>query len=471
MRNLLFFALALLNISAACAAPESDTPADYAYALPLQVTGKQGVVGFRLPQAVYLFAKTAQLDDLRVFDAQGMAQPYALHRPQPETPDRKEFLAANIFAIHSDAGQASVAFDLDIQTRSDGSVKSVHAHSDKVRANSPLTGMVLDFGAMAKGNENKPVRIEALRFSLPKGQTNYSAEIWLETSNDLKRWETIGAAGLSWLTNDSAQTLANNRLEFSPQTFRYARLTWSSGTPMQFSAIQAEISARQSSEPFRETLWIKPVAGKYPGDLAYPAGIALPVEQISLKFAEPNLVYPLALGSYVERPKRKPGKPTEWIFQPQTHATFYQITQNEQTRSSGALTIGLSHHGEWVIRPQNAAAIAQPELGLAWQAATLVFLAGGSPPYTLNFGRSDATSAVQALSQVAPGFTAGELNQLEQAQAGELQARHTAENDSAAVKAGLSARKRSLILWGVLLLGVALLGGMAWRLIRQMNGE
>ena len=45
-----------------------DTPADYAYALPLQVSGRQGVVAYTLPLSVYLKARTAGLYDLRVFD-------------------------------------------------------------------------------------------------------------------------------------------------------------------------------------------------------------------------------------------------------------------------------------------------------------------------------------------------------------------------------------------------------------------
>ena len=65
-----------------------DTPSEYSYALPLQVSGKQGVVAFQLPQAVYLNAKTANLDDLRVVDANGVAQPHALHRPQVACPSR-----------------------------------------------------------------------------------------------------------------------------------------------------------------------------------------------------------------------------------------------------------------------------------------------------------------------------------------------------------------------------------------------
>ncbi|MBI2305848.1 MAG: DUF3999 family protein [Rhodocyclales bacterium] len=107
---------------------------------------------------------------------------------------------------------------------------------------------------------------------------------------------------------------------------------------------------------------------------------------------------------------------------------------------------------------------------LSWQPATVVFLAGGTPPYTLNFGRSDATPVSQPLDRVAPGFTAGELRQLEQALPGELQSGHAAAAaESAASLAARAARQRTYLLWGVLLLGVVILGGMAWRLIGQMR--
>jgi len=42
---------------------------------------------------------------------------------------------------------------------------------------------------------------------------------------------------------------------------------------------------------------------------------------------------------------------------------------------------------------------------------------------------------------------------------------------AAAAQAGRSARNRTDVLWGVLLLGVFVLGGMAWRLVRQMNNS
>ena len=448
--------------------PPPDRPVDYRYALPLQVSGKQGVVGFRLPTVVYQRAQTAQLDDLRMFDAEGRPQPFALYLPRPKAPEQRSLVRATIFPVKALPEADTTAVNLDIQTRADGSLARVQARTGHQPATgSPLNSLLLDFGARALSGST---RIEALRFTPPPGHRDYTAEVWLETSADLKSWETVGAAELSWLTSADAETLTNDRLEFDPRAFRYARLTWRRGVPLQFAAIQAETVTRNAAEPTRETLWIQPTAGKVPGDLAYPVGIALPVDQIALRFTEPNIVYPVALGQYTERPSRHSGNPTEWVFQAQGHATFYQITQNGQARHSGPLQLAGGHALAWVLRPQSPGATARPELGVSWQQATLVFLAGGTPPYTLAFGRAEAQNAAQTLDQVDPNFSPQELGQLEQAQAGALQTgsgQAAAESD--AVRAGASARNRTLILWSVLVLGVLVLGAMAWRLVRQLN--
>lgn len=459
-----------LTAQAATEQTKPDTPADYSHALPLQVSGKQGVVGLRLPVAVYQHARSANLDDLRVFDAKGVAQPFALYRPPVAAAEQRTKLPASIFPVKATAQTGDASVDLDIRTRADGSVISVHTKSTTGNGAAALKSLILDFGPGALGKTDQPTQIDALHFT-PAKAGDYTAEIWLETSSDLKHWQTAGAAELRWLSNDQAQTLASDRLEFSPQSFRYARLTWRRGEPAAFARIEAEARTRKAAEPTRDTLWITARDGRQPGELAYPAGIAIPVEQIALRFAEPNIVFPIALGRYVERPaRRRDGNLTEQVFQPQLHATFYQITQDGQTRRSGALHVGSGHAQEWILRPQTAGNPARPELGLSWQAATVVFLNGGTPPYTLSFGRADAKPAARPLDQVAPGFTPQELGQLEQAQPGALTTGPgSAAAASAATQAGLAAQQRTYVLWGVLLLGVLVLGGLAWKLVRQMN--
>lgn len=460
--------------------PKPDKPDDFYYGIPVQVSGKQGVVGLKLPQAVYQNSRSTGLDDLRVFDARGVAQPFSLYRPPLGTPTQRSMMAATVFPLRTRVQpEGAAAVDVDIETRPDGTVSSVKTRATVAKAKAKgtqpvqeageekLTGLVLDFGAAMAAS---PLRIDALRFGAPKDQANYSAEIWLEASNDLRRWETVGAAELSWLSNDDQQTLSRDRLEFAPQKFRYARLTWRRGEPVMFADIRAETIAQQYVEPPRETLWVKPQPGRFGGDLVYPAGVAIPVEQISLKLTEPNIVYPMVIGHYVQRPARQPGKAAEWAFQPRSGATFYQITQDGEVRRSASVTVPVGREAEWVIRPLNPSATAQPELGLSWQPATLVFLAGGTPPYTLSFGRDDARPANQPLDQVAPGFSTRELDKLEQAQVGQMQesaARANAER--AAAEAARWEHYRKLALWAVLLLGVGVLAGMAWKLVGQMR--
>jgi hypothetical protein len=105
--------------------------------------------------------------------------------------------------------------------------------------------------------------ITALRFTLPPEQKDYSAQVWLEVSSDMKRWETIGAAELNWLVNRDAQTLVNDRLDFAPRTFRYARLSWRNGTPVQFASIIAEQPVRTDSKPAGEqSCWPAPASSR-----------------------------------------------------------------------------------------------------------------------------------------------------------------------------------------------------------------
>jgi hypothetical protein len=460
--------------------PPSDLPSDYSHALTLSVTGKQGVFSFRLPPAVYLNARSADLSDLRVFDAMGGKLPFALYLPTPQNLIKKQSWPVKQFSVNASREQHEPvdAIDLDIKTDADGTLLSVKTKSRKeLTGVKPagnelaLAGLVLDLGqtGQAEKLDTKPL-ISALRFSLPPGRQSYSAQVWLEVSDNLKQWEMIAAAELNWLVDtQTSETLANDRLEFAPRAFRYARLSWKSGEPLRFAGIAAESIEPSAATPSLDKLALQPVAGRKPDDLLYSAGIAIPVEKIDLRFTEPNVVLPAQVGTYRELPGRQLGKPNEWEFQPLTRAVFYQITQSGQSRRSSEMSVPLTHFAEWVVHPQTPTA-SKPELTLLWQPATLVVLGTGSQPYTLVFGRDNMKLAAADLSQVAPGFSAQELLQLEQAQAGPLQIHQTsADYDSAATTARLSSQTRTLILWSVLFLGVVVLGAMAWHLIKQMK--
>ena len=456
---------------------DSDTPADYASTLSLSVTGKQGVVSYRLPPEVYLNAHSAELNDLRLFDAAGGKLPFALYVPSPPKQTQKQSWPVKQFPVNasSQSRQSVDAIELDIKTGANGKLLSVKSKSSVAKPDegdnggeTVMVGLILDVGR--SGHLDKPEPISALKFVLPPRKLPYSAQVWLEVSDNLKQWEMIAASELTWLVDTpTAETLVNDRLEFVPHAFRYARLSWRSGEPLRFASITAESAEQTTALPNLEQMTLSPVAGRQPGDLMYLAGAALPVEKIALHFTEPNIVLPAQVGTYRERPNVQLGKSNEWVFQPLTRAVFYQINQSGQARRSSGLSIPQTHYAEWVLHP-TAATASKPVLTLYWQPATLVFLASGPPPYALAFGRDIVKSAATDLSQVAPGFSAQELLQTEQAQAapGEIH-RAVVVYDSEADTAEWSAETRTLLLWGVLLLGVVVLGMMAWRLVKQMK--
>lgn len=454
--------------------PASDTVQDYSHSLPLNVSGKQGVVSFRLPQAVYLHARSASLNDLRLFDTSGSPVPFALHVPPAQQHIQRDRFTVRVFPLTSSRSTMPGDIALDVRRAADGTLVSIRTRPGKDAADTKgddettqLVGLVLDMrqDEHASSASDKPL-INALHFSLPDKVSSYSAHLSLEVSDDLKQWDTVANTELNWLVNRDTQMLANDRMEFEPRHFRYARLTWRSGEPLQFETITAETIQQTGEAPTFETLLLAPNAGKEEHDLVYRAAIAIPVEKIGLQFDEPNVVMPAALGSYHEVTSRKHGRSGKTFFQSHVRANFYRIVQQGEQRQSGDISIPVTHLTDWVVRPE-VVTTAKPQLRLSWRPATLVFLSSGTGPYTLAFGRDKIKPVRLTISQVAPGFSVQELRNLEQASAGTLQEHETPALQDQGL--ATSSNVRVGILWGVLLLGVAVLAVLARKLIKQME--
>lgn len=451
-------------------APASDKPGDYTHLLPLNSSVKQGVLQLRLPRDVYLHARSPLLDDVRVFDASGAPQPFALQEPVAAENIGHKDLPLIIFPLMSAAGNQSSQLDLDVSTAPDGRLLSVKVRPEggdqaATAGTTRLTGLILDLGKPRASSTAAPPTVDGLRFTLPPGQRDYSAQVWLETSNDMKRWDAVGAAELNWLVNQDQQTLANDRLTFEARPFRYARLTWNSGTPLQFASIVAEQPVRTTTAAPREQLLLQPVAGELPQDLVYTMPPAIAPATVGVQFSETNVVLPAQLGVYYAVPARQAGAAVSRRFDPIVNTTFYRITQDGQPRSSGDLVVAPRHAPQWVLRT-TAAATVKPVLKVGWQPATLVFLASGNAPYTLAVGRERAPATSRPLAQVAPGFSDVELRQLDRVTAGPAAAQQAVATAAQGDEADTGARHRLLVLWGVLLLGTAVLAAMVWRLLR-----
>jgi hypothetical protein len=100
----------------------------------------------------------------------------------------------------------------------------------------------------------------------------------------------------------------------------------------------------------------------------------------------------------------------------------------------------------------------------------------GAPPFLLAYGSRDATPAAYAIETLVPGY--GDGPRPGDARAGTRQtinvsgARAFEQQElggAARLEEVIDWKRRSL--WGSLVLGVLILGGMAWRLVRQMDSD
>lgn len=469
-----FVSLAAFASMSAAAGP-GDSPGDYAYRIALSASGTQAVVQLQLPCAVYLEARTADLRDLRVFDAAGTALPFALFEPAAQSRETRSTAPVAVFPVRASAGASAGASSrlpdgLQIRTDASGAVISVTAPQARTPGE-VLDSLVLDLhGAAPAAKDAGPVG--ALVLSLPPGMNSYGARLALEASDDLASWETLVETSVSWLDNGQGASVRKDRIEFAPHAFRFARIHWLEGTPVAFGAIHAERIASLRTAAQSDSIVLQPRSGTTGQDLLYDAPIGVPADAVGLELHGQNVVLPALIGHYRKLPGTAPGTRADNLaavqLQPVANATFFQLMQDGQRRASGDIDIAPTNAAQWVVRPQ-AKGADRPGLRLRWTPSRMVFLAGGKGPYTLAFGHSGVESNQVPLSQVAPGFSMRELAALEGAKAGEPVRQAGAGDAGNADSQAAAAGKQSLWLWALLMAGVAALGLMAWKLSRQLK--
>ena len=102
-----------------------------------------------------------------------------------------------------------------------------------------------------------------------------------------------------------------------------------------------------------------------------------------------------------------------------------------------------------------------PELELIWPAQRVVFAARGNPPFTLAIGRPRLSAAALPIATVVPGYRPDQPLVASPAQLDAAQSRPGERGWLDDVDPTQAA------MWAALLVAVAVLGGLAWRLVRS----
>ncbi|HNQ76387.1 MAG TPA: DUF3999 domain-containing protein, partial [Pseudothauera hydrothermalis] len=441
---------ALLGLLFAAGA-QAEEINDYAYAAPVIIARPAPFQRIELPISVYRVLTHDDLSDLRVFNADGEVVPHALEprileRSAPGTP-----VAVPLFMLGA-AADSGRALNLRIETDERGAVVSLGQES--TRARGPARAWLVDASQIGQ-------RIRALELVVAEHGRQLSGRMRVEASKDLAQWRTLVASAPLVPLHTEEQELARLRIDWPATEARYLRLTWS-GAPPEGARERIFEAARVEPVPAAVELprtWLTlqaPLIRKL-GDhdeYMFEIPLALPADRLRITPPQANSVVPVELfvRAHGDAPWQSLGR----------HQVF-RLSETAYERHNPDLP--LKPAAELMLRVDargGGFGTGSPTVEVGWIAHNLVFAARGKPPFTLAYGRHQASNAAFAIDNLVPGYGQDASSALPIATATLGEAVTAGGPDR--LRAPLDARR--WMLWATLLIAVAVLGAMAWMLPR-----
>jgi hypothetical protein len=447
--------VAALAAAAGCALAQ-DSLRDFAYSVAIVPGQRAAFYEIALPRAVYEGVARDDLGDLRVMNQSGEVVPHAFV-PLAVQQAKPAGLAATLFPLRGRADIPLARLNLHLEARPDSAVLSVSPAAGGNAEGERLLGYVADLSA----HED---RVRAIELERPAGSAPFSTKLSVEGSDDLRVWRPLARDVPVLSLASGGQRLERLRVEFAAQRVNYLRLSWPrEGPAVELAALKVE-SDHGPLEPERE--WKSLAASisvSKPNEYAFEVGGRYPVDRVRVRLPQPNTVVP------VEILTRADASDTPRTL---VRATVYRLNQGDAELGSPDIPLPWRAQRELLLRVDpkgGGVGGTRPEVEVGWVPQRLVFVARGEGPFRLAYGSGAAMPSAYPIGTVVPGYGA-------EGEAGERarKAIAPARTGTGSLLAGKTALEKPIdakrqLLWGTLVLAVALLAAMAWRLWQQAS--
>lgn len=431
------------------ALPALASAAEYRSNAPLTLAAGDTLQRVALPFEVYRDSRP-DLADVRVVNAQGEAVPIAwAGEPdmQREPPQRVDL---PVFPVAKRPPGAATPFPADVTVRaSDGTLVAIRTKGSVPKPPPAGTQAYL----LDASQVEAPIR--ALVVEWKAGPGTQIVPLRVESSDDLIAWSLAGSAPVVKVESPGREPLKQPRVEFTPRKAKYFRLTWS-GAEFALESVRAELE-RGLKPPARAQRVVQGTPGAKPGEFLFDLGARLPVEALRVVPADTNAVLSTTMLA-------RDGEAADYRLV--LVAPFYRLTREGREEQSAPVDIPRRAARYWMVTNAAGSSTGTPSLEIQWKPAQLVFVARGDAPFALAFGKPEATAAALPVSTLIPRYERLAEMKLPQATLGEVASGPPPTRFERLVG---QINTRRVVLWTVLLAGVALLGYMAWRLHKQMN--
>jgi hypothetical protein len=398
-------------------------------------------------------ATRADLADVCVVNGVGEVVPYALRRPAGERADAAPFAPLPLFPLRTADRSPSEALKLHLRS---GTTSIDLDRPPEAGPAEVIRGYLLD----ARG-AHEP--LTTLRLAWPADAAEFSARVSVEASEDLAHWRTVARDAAIVNLHFGGQDFERAEIALGDGSASFLRLSFESAPPaLTLSAVSGARRPRQA-ELARLPVTVPATAGAATGEYQFDLGARLPLDRVSLELPEQNTV--------VE---------AEFLARPDDAGPWRSVARGRLYRLrvpgmadlvNPPLALPATAARHWQVRIAAAGGglgRGLPRLSGGWLADQLLFVARGPAPFRLLYGNAAATPFAVAADTLVDA-------------AGQLRASgRVLEAETASVGAPLAyggpARLvppvpapdwKRWLLWTILVLGVAALGWMALRLIRE----
>ena len=442
---------ALMLLAQSVIAGAAERPRDFAYGIAIHADGQDALCEIELPAAVYRGVTRGDLGDLRVFNGQGEVVPHAFKPAVTSSKETSAPVDLPLFPFYAETGAKLEDVNVRVQKRSDGTIVNIRSQAKGAEGQRTLRAYVLDASNM-KGPA------QALLLDWKNVAEGFVGKVRVEGGDDLARWSVLADNAALVSLQFSGHSLQQKRVELRPQKYRYLRVSWPENQrPLDLSSVRAEPAASiVEAQRVWQASTAPSVSGK-PGEYAYDLGGHFPFDRVRIELPQVNTLVQLQM-------MRRAKPSDEW--RPVTSALVYRLRHHGAEVTSPEIALSGGGERYWLLRvDQKGGGIGtgMPVLTLGWAPQKLVFAARGAEPFQLAYGNSEAKPASYPINALIPGYRTDTEFKVKAAPLGE----QVTLAGAARLREPFDYKRWSL--WASLILGVLVLGWMAFRLARQMS--
>jgi hypothetical protein len=450
----------LVALAAPCAmagAADDGNPKAYAQRLPIMLAEGAALQRLLLPAQALVRMQTSQLHDVRVFNAQGQAVPMALAAVAAPSTTTTQSVMLDAYPIVGPASAVSLeGLSLRIEERQGKRVVQLGSAGPSGPATTvQLLGVLLDARAVTAA-----VVELTLDADLPVAQP---VAFTVEASEDLKNWRALTDTVLYRAADGVSLGAQRMALPAANVKDQYLRITWRDANGLAEPSVTvrgATLTTSQARKVVpRVTASIATPALSSPHELSFALPFAAPLAAIQIKPMGNNVLIPVRVWGRNDRTQ-------PWNLLAST--VVYRLHNQGKEQASAAVQLPGSSFKELRLEADTKTSgfASAPAVTVHFELTQLVFVASGAAPFTLAVGLANAASSYLPLASLVPGYQAGQENTLPLAR---VDADEAVVVPTAALSTSDAPTTRSLVLWGILLLGVLLLALMAWLLAKQTS--